>query len=487
MSVKLNGNVLATSYLKSQTMTATPQEAIKQLKKFSAEAGAANISAANKSQIQNAVVELLAGGEPSTTHATQALIKAFASMGVSADTLAKLQAQVVSSSPSTASASPGSTPAAATAAAPVTGAPATSRSVVPNTTANQQVLAQAQQKLAQGGKLTKDEQVVLHAFNFGWFTKGGDSQYMLKEKSAAAAAQAAAAGGANAASPTDPSALLNSSPSSTPGVANSAGVSTTGGDPMGMGASASSGPTGTFPTTSPGKGLSDAQLHDALGKALAPRQGTTLYLGRGGIINEWSQAKVASLNKGIQTAQQFFPNMSAKNLALLVVSEGAYESTGDTNLNVGSSDPGAGQGFMQVTPQSVVKDYQAFGKEIKAPDGSTVLSPKGPFDWGNVSQNVAMWAWYSQNSLAAGTSLAQHFMPNQPPNVASANKDYGNVMFTWNQGPSNDRHTKGASFESYYASVADFYVNSGFGSQADYDRLMATPTGDKMSAIKTSA
>ena len=246
-------------------------------------------------------------------------------------------------------------------------------------------------------------------------------------------------------------------------------------------ASAAAPPPAASANTSTSTTTSKEFVAKCLEAALNPRPGHFQpdYVGGEGKIKLWTDQKVAQLALGIDAARQFYPEIEAADLGRLIIAEGAQETTGDWNLKVGG-DKGAGQGFMQVTPQSVVRDYVYFGQAIRAPNGALVVDPDQPIDLANVGQNVALWAWYTRNCVAAGQALDERLIWKNPPtNVV---RDFGNAQLTWLAGPHNDRHTStGAdSYEHYYRRIRDYFVLSKFGDDSKLRGLLDTQLSDQL-------
>jgi hypothetical protein len=245
--------------------------------------------------------------------------------------------------------------------------------------------------------------------------------------------------------------------------------------------------------TTGGAGFTDQEILDMLINGLASRASIASFdpkapearIGDPSKAAQWDLAKAHRLNLGIKTAAQFFPGIAPADLAHLIIAEGLHESTGDTHKNVGGK-PGDGMGFMQATPQSVVKDFMQFGTVVKAADGSVVLDPKVSPNLADPAVNVALFAWYSANSLAAGTSLDGKLTYNNPATVNPANKDYGNAMLTWFSGPNNDRHAAGNTFNDsqYIKQTQDYFTQSGFGDAAKFQSLLSKPLDSTLRNVR---
>ena len=198
----------------------------------------------------------------------------------------------------------------------------------------------------------------------------------------------------------------------------------------------------------------------------------------------WTAAKQARLYDAILTAHaSFFPQMPLLEFAHLVLCEGAQESTGDYTQGVTggiSYNDHTGQGFLQVTPATVVADYANYGTPVKDAAGLTLLDPAQAlhFDLADPAVNTMLWAWYTKNSVTYGVSLAEaaHALV-WHVTLGGVTRDYGNIMFDWLAGPHNDRHKNGAGFVDYQARILDYWLQSRFGTQDRFNQLLNTPLG----------
>jgi hypothetical protein len=236
-------------------------------------------------------------------------------------------------------------------------------------------------------------------------------------------------------------------------------------------------------------GYGVAQLRADLAAALKPYHDPSVgWLGRDGIMSKWTTAKVTELLYGIQNVKNiFYPEFALRDVARLIVCEGAQESTGDYNLGVHSidfNDHGA-QGFIQVTPGSVVKDYHDFGTKIVNAAGHVVLDPakSKSYNLSNVRTNVAFWAWYTHNTVAAGVSLNEWVHRNEwHIQVGGVTPDYGNSMYDWLAGPRHDRHKDDSAFRDYYGRIRAYWNHAGFGSS--FDALLAKRFSTRIIDVK---
>ena len=236
-------------------------------------------------------------------------------------------------------------------------------------------------------------------------------------------------------------------------------------------------------------GYGVAELRADLSRALAPYHDPSVgWLGRAGIMSKWTPAKLTQLMEGIGNVNAlFYPEFSRRDIARLIICEGAQESTGDYDLGaraIDFNDHGA-QGFIQVTPGSVVKDFRDFGKKIVNARGHVVLDPARArsYDLRNVRTNVAFWGWYTHDTVVAGVSLnewehraAWHIA------TGGVTRDYGNAMYTWLAGPRHDRHKDDGAFREYHGRIAAYWRHAGFGS--GFDALIARRFPARMLFLK---
>jgi hypothetical protein len=353
-------------------------------------------------------------------------------------------------------------------------------------------LAKIEKKVAAHQSLTRNEQVVLHTHLYGYFSAAGVKQQGTLQ----ALGQHEITLHQAASTPPEPAATVPAptlpqlpAPLPPPQIDNSgmaAPVDSSTGVLMDSRIVAPNAATG-------GAGFTDQQILDMVVNGLASRAAIASFdpnapaarIGDPSKAAQWDLAKAHQLNLGIQTAAQFFPGVAPVDLAHLIIAEGLHESTGDTQKNIGGK-PGDGMGFMQATPQSVVKDFMQFGTVVKAADGSVVLDPTVSPNLADPAVNVALFAWYSANSLAAGTSLDAKLTWGNPANVDPANKDYGNAMLTWFGGPNNDRHAAGSTFNDsqYIKQTQDYFTQSGFGDAAKFQALLSTPLDSTLRNVR---
>lgn len=239
----------------------------------------------------------------------------------------------------------------------------------------------------------------------------------------------------------------------------------------------STSPAATTPsTTASGSGAySTSQLTADMHTVLQLR--TPIYsnrnLGNPSNVAMWTPDKIQSLLNGIITAHEvFYPNIGLVDLAHLIVAEGAQESTGDYNL------AGWSVGFIQSTPSTVGVDYANHGTAVTSSVG-TMIAPQTPINYDDPGQNVVTWAWYTHNAVAAGESVNEVALGNPQGTVT---RDFGNAEFDWLAGPHNDRHNpaQAAAFQDYHDRIKDYFVQSGFGSAAQFENLLNTPVSAQL-------
>ena len=197
------------------------------------------------------------------------------------------------------------------------------------------------------------------------------------------------------------------------------------------------------------------------------------------MMDIWGAKEMGQLATRILVATRFYPMLAPRRLAQLIVAEAAQTSSGDHRRNVGGG-PGDGQGYMQVTMQSVVKDLHDFGRPLLALGGSTVVTPDGNIVLGRLDQNVALSAWYTRNTVGSRQSLGERLLwrdlpyNHQPTPMMVV---FGNAQLTWLAGPRHDRHTPegAARFAKYHRRVLNYFVQSGFGDAATYEAAPNAP------------
>jgi hypothetical protein len=180
--------------------------------------------------------------------------------------------------------------------------------------------------------------------------------------------------------------------------------------------------------------------------------------------------KFDRLYGGIVAVQSaFYEEYSLQTLTRMILCVGMLESTGDPFLNY---PDGQSQGFMQVSPASVVADYNAYGQIISSPSVSLVPDAVDVTDPGT---SVMLWGWYGNIAAHTGVSIAEYV------NRVEWNKDahrrrpnLGHAILAWYAGPSADLSNEKIkrNFQDYLDRLSDYWVGSGFGSQGQLYHLL---------------
>lgn len=216
-------------------------------------------------------------------------------------------------------------------------------------------------------------------------------------------------------------------------------------------------------------------------------------LGNSANIPLWTPDKIQSYFNGIVTAHNlFFTELSLKDFAQLIVCESCQESTGDYRLGVKPVDLNdhSSAGIIQVTPGSVLLDYQNWGVPIIDVTGKIILNPQSvlDLDLNDPGVCVVIWAFYTKNVVVMGVSLNEYgnrVAWNIP--TGEMTRDFGNAQAVWlsGGGVSNDRHTTTGqrAYQDYYNRILDYYIASGFGTKVQFDNLLNTPLNNKVLAV----
>jgi hypothetical protein len=205
-------------------------------------------------------------------------------------------------------------------------------------------------------------------------------------------------------------------------------------------------------------------------------------LGNSGNVALWTPDKVALLYQAlVVTHTSGYTAIALPDLAHLVLAEAAAESTGNYNIGIGGS-PSGGWGLLQVTPDTVVVDYNNHGLALRSASGALLLDPNTSHNLADPGTNTLIWGWYTKNAVAFGISADQAAAGQRGTVVA----DYGNALFAWLAGPGHDRHIEGdnADYNDYYQRNEDYFVQAGFGTAADFTALMDTLVGYTPAAWK---
>lgn len=215
-------------------------------------------------------------------------------------------------------------------------------------------------------------------------------------------------------------------------------------------------------------------------------------LGNTSNIAKWSPGDVERFFLGLRTAYGAFfssEKINFRTYCRVIICECMQESTGDRTLGfntgggfkpvVNIDTDHRSYGLIQVTPASVVRDFHHFGQPIICADRKELLVPgeARTLDLTDPFVNIVIHAWYTKNSVSCRMSLREHVFRDVWHIVPRKNiaPDLGNCMFTWLAGPHNDRQDpkQAPAFADYYNRVCDYFVASGFGSRADFDRALA--------------
>ena len=205
-------------------------------------------------------------------------------------------------------------------------------------------------------------------------------------------------------------------------------------------------------------------------------------LGNSDNIALWTPDQVARLYQAlVVTHASSYAMLALPDLAHLVLAEAAAESTGNFNLGIGGAQSG-GWGLLQVTPDTVVVDYNNHGLALQTAAGAVLLDPNTSHNLADPGVNALIWGWYTKNAVAFGTSANQAAAGQRGTVVP----DYGNALFAWLAGPGHDRHseTDNANYNDYYQRNEDYFVQAGFGTAADFTALMNTNVGHVPAAWK---
>ena len=271
------------------------------------------------------------------------------------------------------------------------------------------------------------------------------------------------------------------------------GTTTAGGNPSTTGGTTGGGTTGggttaamtTAGTTTAGTPVATYSVDNLTADMNAVLQAhTPLYssdnLGNPANVALWTPSIVQSLYDGIAAMQAFYPSVSMKDLAHLVLALGATDSTGDYRVSNASS-----VGYLQVGLDSCKADYVNHGLQVNGPNGLSISPTNTPLN--DPGANVAIMAWYTGNAVAAGESANEAA---QGLHAHVVTRDVGNAMLAWLSGPGLDRHTLTAGSDAsnrwlaFYDRLLDYYVQGGFGTQATFDAILGTNMPSTLEAFK---
>lgn len=200
-------------------------------------------------------------------------------------------------------------------------------------------------------------------------------------------------------------------------------------------------------------------------------------MGSEAAIALWTDEKVDSLYAGVSEAYRLlYPELKdLRTFARFVLCVCMQESTGDPGLNVScpmDMNSWAGQGLLQATPASVVKDFMDFGACLGP------LDPKraATFDLGDPCTSVLLWAWYSRACCLAGTSVTEWVhRKDWGKTTGGVARVYGNALYAWLAGPGKDFQMVASShLIHYFKRITDYWMAAEFGSEEDYEAIVDT-------------
>jgi hypothetical protein len=193
-------------------------------------------------------------------------------------------------------------------------------------------------------------------------------------------------------------------------------------------------------------------------------------LGNSANLDLWGMNEMQSLYDGISTVHSlFYEEHSQETIARLVLCLGMQESTGDLKLNVPS---GRSQGFMQVSPESVLADFDTYGQVLPSPYAQLIPGQVNVTDPGSA---VKLWGWYGNVAAHSGVSVAE-YVNRDLWNLSAVRctPTLAHAVLAWLAGPSadmSDSATK-AHFKDYLNRIHDYWVGSGFGSRWKLQQLL---------------
>lgn len=217
-------------------------------------------------------------------------------------------------------------------------------------------------------------------------------------------------------------------------------------------------------------------------------------LGNSANISLWTDDKIKSFFNGVLTAHYiFFNRMQLIDFARMIICECCQESTGDYRLGVKPINfkDYTSHGIIQVTPASVLLDYYNYGKPILDINKKLILSPSmvQTLDLADPGVCIVIWAWYVRNGISMGVSMNEWinreiwYIP-----VGGVTRDYGNCLYTWLGGNSNNRHIKtDPGFDDYHNRLLDYYIASGYGDKERYEQLLSTLFDDTIIGVYETA
>jgi hypothetical protein len=199
----------------------------------------------------------------------------------------------------------------------------------------------------------------------------------------------------------------------------------------------------------------------------------------------WSVEHFESLYGGIDAIHTaFYEEYSLGTLARLVMCIGMQESTGDFLLGYPYAQS---QGLMQVSPASVLSDFDTYGQIIFNPYTGSNLIP-GQVDITDPGTSVMLWGWYGNGAAHTGVSMAE-YSNREAWNIKAYRRrpNLGHAMLAWYAGPSaslDNKDTK-KQFIDYVHRILDYWVAAGFGSEGDMYKLMRRRLQGNITHVKT--
>jgi hypothetical protein len=178
-----------------------------------------------------------------------------------------------------------------------------------------------------------------------------------------------------------------------------------------------------------------------------------------------------SLYSGISAVNShFYEEFDRGALAKLILCIGMQESTADFAL-----DTGVSVGYMQVSPASVVLDFDTYGKTVSYSGGSVTPGAVNVSDPGT---SVILWGWYGNLAAHTGVSVAEYV--NRKVWNIRAVRDKSTIqdaMLAWLLGPASRTSDPviRRQFTDYVNRVADYWVVSGFGNRRDLQLILTKP------------
>jgi hypothetical protein len=193
-------------------------------------------------------------------------------------------------------------------------------------------------------------------------------------------------------------------------------------------------------------------------------------LGNSQNLDLWAMSEMESLYDGIATVHGlFYDEYSRETIARLILCVSMQESTGDHALHVPA---GRSQGLMQVSPESVVADFDTYGQTL--PSLREPLTP-GRVNVSDPGTSVKLWGWYGNAAAHTGVSVAEYVHRVEWQIAAHRLRPtLAHALLAWLAGPSADvgQAATKAHFEEYLNRIQDYWIAAGFGSQRRLQLLL---------------